>query len=282
VTPFVMRPSFVKSAMLCQMRAYYFHVEKLKLPPGIATEFGTAFHRTVLEKDQRRKIQTGEYAPLGELKEALFSDLEKSSTIVNPDDPEIQNLGGVSKAFGHYSDTGMAMLDKYNENREILAGRDVEVEYSAELGGVTVIGHIDVDISDTRFADLKTRDLSRRGARRRNADDVANDWQYATYAALKSKATDAPGIFVDEVNAYKKDPPEFARLESFRSARQHENVETVISNLSEIFRQGLMIPVDKGSTNGWVCSEKWCGAWKSVCPYGQRGQVSVALSNEGD
>jgi hypothetical protein len=260
------------------MRAYYFYVEKLRLPPGIATEFGSAVHRTILERDQKVKIRTGSYEPIEKLKECLYDDLEQSSRVVNPDDPEILDLGGVAKAFGVYSDTGMSMLDKYNENRDLLSGRAVETEIIGELGGVTVIGHLDVDVSDNRILDLKTRDLTRRGSRRRTPEQVHTDYQYSTYAALKAQKTGEQDQFVDEVNAYKKNPvPDFEVVKSWRGERQHEVLESVVANLSEVFKQGLMLPVDKGSTNGWVCSQKWCGAWESVCPYGKRSQVSVAL-----
>lgn len=277
------RPSMLVTAGRCLQQVYYFYILGLKLPPGVATSYGTALHKTLLEVDQKSRIESGTYRPLGELKEAFSGDFQSRLALCPDTDPEIEQYGGKKATNQAYERYGFGAIDKYNENREILAGRGVEVPFEIPFAGTTLKGTIDLEVSDNQIKDIKTKDLTRKSSRRATPKDVVASRQFSAYAAAKARMSGVEEQHVSGVYVYKAATPEIQEIPSIRGSESHEEIEAVAGALKRAIEADAFVPVDKSSQNGWCCSEKYCGAWKAFgrsdgfagCPYGERAQVRV-------
>jgi len=284
MTDFSPTPSGLSSAERCQLQFYYFNVLRLRLPPGIAREYGQVMDRTLLDVDQRSKIETGQYRPLEELKEGFTNGIKRAIIEVPDEDEEIQRLGSREKAYSEFQSIGLKTIDRYNENRGVLSGRAVQLSFNVPCGDGNLHGRFDVDVSDTRIRDLKTRDLSKKNSRRVSQDTVDEDTQIAAYGFAKYALSKNPDQFTDHVIAYKKAEPEIVTMSTFRGKLDHSIVEEKVTILHKIHDAGAFYPTGR---NSWVCQEKYCGAWKAGwnrsdgfegCPFGQRAKVSVAIT----
>ena len=276
-------PSGLATAERCQLQYYFFNVLRLKFPPGFAREYGHVLHGVLLEKDQKAKIETGQYRPIEELKESFADGFRGAVKEVPDEDDEIQRLGSREKAYSDYQGFGLRTIDKYNENRNALSGRAVEVSFEVPCGDARIHGRIDVDVADTRIRDLKTRDITKKGSRRVTQEAVDEDTQIAAYGYAKAKLSGVDDQFTDHVIAYKAAAPEIVTLSTVRQSQDHRVIEDKVTILHKIYDAGAFYPTGR---NSWVCQQKWCGAWQAGwartdgfegCPFGQRAKVSVAI-----
>ena len=281
-------PSMLVTAGRCLQQVYYFHVLHLKLPPGVAQSYGSALHKTLLEVDQKARIETGSYRPLDELKEHFSSDFQNRLELVEETDSEIVVYGGKKATNAAYERYGFATIDKYNQNRKILDGRAVEVPFEVPFADTKLTGWIDLDVSDTTFKDVKTKDLTRKTSRRATQKDVDFSRQFSAYAAAKAKMSGLPNQNLSGVYFYKKEQPEIGEIQSARGKSSHEEIEAIGAALKRTIEADAFVPVDKTSQNGWVCQEKYCGAYRSTgradgfpgCLYGERARVSTAIEGK--
>lgn len=281
-------PSMLATAGRCLQQVYYFHILKLKLPPGVAQSYGSSLHKTLLELDQKNRIDTGAYKPLEELKEHFASDFQTRLQLVDDTDPEIVQYGGKAATNAAYEKFAFGTLEKYNENRAILDGRGVEVPFEVPFADTKLTGYIDLDVSDSAFKDVKTKDLTRKTSKRATQKDVDFSRQFSAYAAAKARMTRQPVQTLSGVFFYKNQKPEIGEITSFRDEASHAEIESIAFKLKTIIEHDAFVPVDKTSQAGWVCQERYCGAWKAFgrkdgfegCPYGERSRVSVGLTKE--
>lgn len=280
-------PSMLVAAGRCLRQVYYFHILHLKLPPGVAQSYGSALHKTLLEVDQKSRIETGSYKPLGEIKEFFASDFQTRLTLCEETDPEIVTYGGRKAVNAAYEKFGFSTIEEYNKDRTILDGRAVEVPFEVPFAGTKLTGWIDLDVSDTHFKDVKTKDLTRRTSKRATQKDVDLSRQFSAYAAAKARMTGKELQTLSGVYFYKKDIPEIGEIPSIRTSASHEEIEGVGDALKRAIEADAFVPVDKSGQNGWVCSEKYCGGFNprpalgfEGCPFGARARVQVAIEKE--
>jgi len=280
-------PSMLSAAGRCLMQVYWFHIMKLRLRPGLAREHGRGIHKQLLDIDRKSFIETGKYRPIEELKEGFSVDLQHILPEISDSDEDIQRFGGPREALSHYEKSGLEIFDKYNEDRSVTEARDVEKEFEVECADTTMRGRFDLVMSDTQTGDIKTRDLSKKGARDRNEKEL-NDAQVQSYAFANARLTKEPNQCVDIIKVLTTKGEPIIRpvkLPIF-TERSHEAIEEKAYRLHKIIKADAFFPVEKSSQNGWVCQEKYCGAWKAFnrdddfegCPFGERSQVSVAVS----
>jgi hypothetical protein len=268
-------------------QVYHFYVMNRIVPPGIAVTFGKSIHKTVLELDQQSRIDGKGYRHISELKEAFTSDFQKEFEFVDPSDPDALRLGGHERAFNEYTSQGVGLLERYNENRDALAGRAVESPIVVPFADTELRGTLDVDIDDVSFADIKTRDFSKKGAKRQTLPNVQYRRQYQAYSAAKARLTGKVDQFVTESDWYKCDKPFIESLTAVNGPSQHEYIEGVAYEVNKSINAGSFPPVDKSSQMSWVCTAKFCGMYPATlpdgskgCPFGERGAVSVGTQKE--
>ena len=286
--PFL-RPSLLVAWGRCPQMVRHFYIDQRRVPPGIAVTFGKAIHKTVLELDQQSRIDGKGYRPISELKEAFHADFQKEFEYVDPSDPDALRLGGHEKAFGTYTNQGVSLLDRYNENRDVVAGRSVETPIEVPFADTVLKGTMDVDIDDVSFTDIKTRDFSKPRARKQTLSNIQYRRQYQAYSAAKAKLTGKVDQYVNESNWYKCDKPFIEQSTIVNGPAQHEYIEGVALEINKSINAGSFPPVDKSSQMAWVCSQKFCGMWPETlvdgskgCPFGQRGAVSMSLPNNSE
>jgi hypothetical protein len=273
-------PSLLKTAGKCGMQVYYFWVEKLKLAPGIAKSFGTSFHKATLDLDQAHKIATGAYRPIEELKQAFTDDFRAVIPECEDNDPEAERFGGKDQAYVVYQKQGLHLLDAYNVDRSILNGRAVEVAFSIPFADTKLDGRIDVDVSDTLFKDVKTKDMTRKYAKKATEKDYGNDRQFDAYAAAKWKMSGQEAQDTTAVMSYiTGNGGILQEIKTPRTIEDHKRTEELAYRVNQMIEKDVYLPVDKGSAAGWVCSAKYCGAYLprpgfAGCPFGARGRVS--------
>jgi CRISPR/Cas system-associated exonuclease Cas4 (RecB family) len=281
--PFL-RPSVLVAWGKCPKQVEYFYVQGRRVPPGIAVTFGKSIHKTVLDLDQQSRIDGKGYRSVSELKEFFHDDFQKEFEFVDAADPDALRLGGHEAAFGQYTDQGVLLLERYNEKRDAYAGRSVESVIEVPFADTVLRGTLDVDFDDSSFLDIKTRDFSKKGAKRQSLSNIQYRRQYQAYSAAKAKLTGKVDQYVSEANWYKCDKPFIEVQQVTNGPAQHEYIENVAAEINKSINAGAFPPVDKSSQQAWVCSARFCGMWPSTlpdgsegCPFGQRGAVSVAV-----
>lgn len=275
-------PSLLKTWGKCARQVWYGHILRIKAPPGIAQSFGTSLHKTLIEGDQANRILTGAYLPIGQLQEDFSKDFDERIIETDPFDRDAVDMGGHVAARDTLQRWGLKAIDKYNENRDLLSARAVEQPFSIPFGDGWLEGRFDLDVSPNVFKDLKTRDLSRPRSRKVGAPEVQHDHQFAAYAAAKARLEKEPVVGYSQVTIYKREAPLIEEVPAARGPAQHEAIELYAQEVQKSIQAGAFPPVDKSTTNGWVCQQRYCG-WHAAtlpdgspgCPWGARSQVQV-------
>jgi len=283
-------PSGLATFAKCGKMYEFFWVRNLKAPPGIAQTYGTSMHTTLIDGDQANRIRTGRYLPVEHLKENFAAEFDRRILETDPFDRDAVELGGHAKARDVLQRWGFASIEEYNKNRDVLSGRAVEVPFKIPYGEGTLEGRIDIDVSPSEFKDLKTRDLSRPRAKRISPSAVAYSIQYAAYAAAKARMEKEPEIRVSQVTLYKREKPiPLEEISVTRGPANHEAAEEYAATVQRAIAAGIFLPVDKSSTNAWVCQSRYCGAFQDPlpdgsrgCPFGSRASVSIAVKGESE
>jgi hypothetical protein len=289
-------PTMLSTASRCQMQVYWFHVERLRLPPGFADEYGKAFEKQVLSIDQVNKIATGNYLPLDALKEGIVSHIQSKASEIDAADEDVALYGGLDEATGAYCDAGVAALDKYNEVRDAFSPgpgaktNDIQYEFNVPIADTSLLGRMDIHASSNWTKDVKTRSLVKKRAKRRTQTQVDYDDQFASYAYANFQESGNPNQTVEALYVYRH--PSTATIEPLQTNKKeaaYDVLEDKAFRLHKILQSGSFYPVDPSGPGGWVCQEKYCGAWKAGwnrsdgfagCPFGQRAQISIGVSLE--
>lgn len=283
-------PSGLASFAKCAKQYEYAWIKRLKVPPGIAQEYGTSMHTTLIDTDQAHRIRMGGYLPVESLKETFASEFDRRILETDPFDRDAIEMGGHAKARDVLQRWGFASIEEYNKNRDVLSGRAVEVPFKIPFGDGDLEGRIDIDVSPSEFKDLKTRDLSRPRAKRIQPSAVAYSLQYAAYAAAKARIEKEPEIKVSQVTLYKREKPiPLEEISVVRGPLNHEATEEYAATVQRSIAAGIFVPVDRSSTNAWICSKRFCGYFSATlpdgspgCPWGEKASVSIAVKGESE
>ncbi len=279
----------LSTASRCQMQILWFHVERLRLPPGFADEYGKAFEKQVLAVDQTHKLATGAYLPIEALKEGIVSHMQAKAHEIKADDEDVALYGGLNEATGAYCDAGVVAMDKYNENREAFGGgsspADIQYEFNVPIADTRLIGRMDIHAGASWTKDVKTRSLVKKRAKRRTQVQVDYDDQFLAYAFANAQESGNQNQTVEALYVYRH--PNTTTIEPLQTTKKEEAydiLEEKAFRLHKMLQSGSFYPVDPSGPNGWVCQEKYCGAWRAGwnrsdgfagCPFGQRAQVAI-------
>lgn len=245
----------------CSAMYEFRYVQGIKVPPGIAVHAGTGVHAGAAE-DYRSKQANGHLLATDELEntavEAFEAALEKDGAIEDTPDARGDALDRTVKlARLHHSHVA-----PFHEPA------DVEKSFRLELNGfpIDVVGTIDLLESNGDLSDVKTSGKSP------SESIVHSSVQLSAYALAANVMRGLPPE--TEVNVrldYLVDTktPKHAPLESSRNIIDAQNFLQRVELANKLIESGIFPPT---SPSNWVCSERYCGYYKDVCPFGRRGR----------
>jgi hypothetical protein len=273
---FTLTPSLMDSMGKCPQQAYYAHIEKIKMPPGIALVTGTAYHEIILERDHAERIRTGSYLPISQVVEELSDKIRNSIEGIELQGEDLERYGTRDKAYTAEQKMAGAMLDLYNTNRDVLRPTVVELPFEVEFADTVLAGRFDSVVSPKTSEDLKTKDISKPRARKPREENLIESAQFQSYAAARAKMTGDPNQTVRAV--YFEKHPTAPAIEPFDlkfGEESHNAIEERAYRVHKIIQAGAFLPVDKSSQNGWICDTKWCGYYEDICPFGKKARVQA-------
>ncbi len=235
------------------------YVEKEIIPPGIAAIRGTGVHAGIKE-NFGQKIESHEDLKKSDIVDAALSGFKaelKGGFSLTPDEQSI----GRKKVVGAAMDTTAALSELYaDEMAPEYQPRLVEQRVKLELPDSShdLLGIIDMADDKDIVVDTKT------AAKSKSASDAVTSRQLTTYALLHRKHTGrvAKELRLEVLVATKK-----PKRQTLRTTRGPADFEVLAATMNAVFES-----IDLGNfppnTEGWWCSEKWCG-YATTCRYFQ-------------
>ena len=230
----------------CPRQYYFRYCENLILPPKTAMLQGRCVHKAQ-EHGFKKKLEAGRGYKTEECAE-VFADewskaLEEYEPIFEEDETKYSVL-----------DQGVALVRHYGK----VVGRYIKpamVEQEFRLSpwesGPHLVGYIDLVTSQKDLVDLKV------SSRLPNADAIHKDLQLSVYGMGFSALTDSlPRSYRWHMLIRTKVP----RVAILKTTRDESDFR-VFENTAEEVAKGIGAQVFPRRTDGWHCSEKFCGYW---------------------
>lgn len=254
-----------------------------KSPPDFALESKKLTHEIILEDDLGYKIQHKANRANSELAEIHRAKIESKVMPLAKEDPNLETPA--DKAVEEETRYFGSILTETESFRREVEPVAVEQSLQFDIGGVPVSCRLDL-ISDEVFSQ-RVEDLKRQGAAP-PIGSAATSRQLVTYAI----GTKIPHVGLVAVVENKKpkivrDTGEVSPGEIGRVTRQYQVAAAQISRAMET---GDFMPVDHGDKQkAWICSAKYCGAWRIgarawntgeliECPFGERSRVATSAA----
>lgn len=240
-------PSQINTFLTCRLRWFYRYRMGLKSAPQASMEFGTATHKTV-ELSLKLKRDTGKGLKIKEAKELFESNFKARVD-------ESQREAGLEMAWGEDTpekavDDGVKLIEEYKKNKTdgeaAITPEEIEKPFAVEgARGLRIEGRIDL-IEPDAVTDFKT------SSKKNGIDTYKNGRQLAAYNLVAKRPQGRIRLLV------RKQKPELVTYNIAVTERQgQEFVKTahyVKAEMEHIFP----------NTEGWHCSQRWCGFW-GVC-----------------
>ena len=243
----------------CSQQWVFRYIDGIKMPPGIAAHVGSGVHKGS-ELDLITKRDTGEHEPESVVVDAAVSGYEErlnSEGIFLPreDAPNAQKLLGEGK-------DQCANLAKtwYQDVAQDLKPMLIEQSITMPVEGLDVplMGIVDLLETDHVLRDLKTAKTKMSQA---NADSSLQPTMYREL--VKHHTGKHPtSIFFDVI--VKNKTPKVHKIETVRNDSDFDALVLRAQTMLKQVETGLVGPVEPGA---WICSEKWCGFYSSMCPF---------------
>lgn len=269
-------PSMLAMLVKCPRQAYYSYIENLRQPPGVAMLVGRATHDAV-EDDLRNKIENKE----------LLTDEEVGDIAASYLEMEWERSGEVHLQPDERSRGAQAVKGE-SKDRAVTLSLLHHSEIAPKLRPLTVEERFDIRI-DGCAHDLSGKlDVKEGGGDKR-------PWRSIRDTKTKAKTPPAGEVFADvQLQAYalaveltdKVKPKRIGRTYLVSLKRGAKAIEEDspppqdytpllqrIATASALLEAGVFMPCDP---NHWACSERFCGYWKDVCPFGRRARTMVA------
>jgi hypothetical protein len=247
----------------CPKAFEYRHIEGIRTPPAGAMYQGTAYHGG-LEENFKHKIATGKDLPVSEVEEVAA---ERWDNLLKRERPVLT----ADEELGALKDQVVSLVSVYrNEVAPTVLPKEAEKQLSLSVDGAFPIA-CQLDLIDIDDIDIEHK-TSRAAWSQDRAD---GDLQMTAYEYTRRKVLgrETPGGQFHI--AVKKKRPEIQQLQVVKTPEQLEGFEVVHKFVSQAIREGNFPP----RTDGWWCSEKWCGYW-NICPYGARAARQFLIEEE--
>lgn len=252
---FFLRPSGLSSFLMCP-KAY--QLERDAVPLGtsrsIATLEGTAIHRVMQEINERYLATQGIYPKAEEMVEfysqVLGNLLTQNSYLFSSEQHMAEEVVVIAKRAAYY----IPHYLRYYAPQ--ITPVEVEKEVQGTIGGIKVVGHIDLIRKDEDgnlvIVDYKT------GKQAKSEGTLDSDLQMGAYAILT-------GIHqVEYISFVKTKEPKIDRIRLTRTPHSLRRVVGSVQSISEMIDKGIFPYADPTS---WKCTSIQCQVW-DLCPQG--------------
>lgn len=254
----------------CGYQFYLRYIKGLREPPGVAMLTGTAGHRAA-DANLKHRLATG--APLPEEAvlqiaadqfDAAVAEQGVRLTDAEQDEGPLWVKGrakdmAVRVARAHYRLLAPKLkpIAVERKMRLVLEGFPFDVECT-----------IDVQEEGT-IRDLKNVARAPRG------DEARSHPQLHLYTLVRNAIDQAETekVVLDHIVKAASGP--YSVPVAAPAPRNFDHVLARLEAAARVVEAGNYYPTDPTGPSGWVCSEKHCGYWQSICPHGRRATVQV-------
>jgi hypothetical protein len=250
----------------CPKQYEFRYVEGLKIPPGVAQIRGRAFHGGIAH-NFRQKVGTRQDLPLDEVQGATAEQVDSEfagEVFLLPEEKTV----GVSKLKAVTKDEAVRMIGKHHAEiapaiQPVMVEQKITLRPDPEKFPAEIVGVLDLADEQDFIRDNKT------ASKTPNADAAQASQQLTTYALLFRAKTGRKerGVALDTVVMTKAGTLSVNVQESTRDGQDIERLKNRMQIALAAIKTGIFPPANPDS---WWCSEKWCGYWDSVCPFGRK------------
>ena len=259
----VMSESAFRMLVRCGMQFFWRYIEGLVIPPGISMVVGTATDVSV-DTDLNFKKNTGALRIDDEIKDiardALNLNWQKGVRLVGDELKESQK-----KLKGEAVDDAVTLSTLHHkELAPTIEPVEIQRFWKLELADYPydLTGRIDIEEPD------KTRDV-KTSAKSPSWDEAHKSRQLTIYS-LARKITKGVGwkkLSLDYLIRTKT--PKHIVLETERTEEDFQGFFRLYERAMFVIEKGAFMP----NTDGWHCSDRYCGYWADRCPFGRRSQI---------
>lgn len=249
----------------CPLQFYFRHILKKKEPPRAAMYQGVAYHHGV-EVNLRQKVETLTDLPVEEVR---AETADRWEALIREEMPPLPK----ARTAGELKDQTIQLVTLYHESTApSVMPALVEQRFRCDMpdSPYGLSGGVDLIDLDDIIVDHKT------SAKRWTVDQASGSVQFNAYEYGRRKLTgrtETPGVQVHV--AVKKNSPEIQRIACPKTAADMLGFESIHRYVSQAVARGDFPP----RTDGWWCSENWCGYWNR-CPHGARKAVIFSTAQE--
>lgn len=263
------RPHLSPSAMRmwnrCGEQFRFRYIENIKkVPLGAALVLGRTAHEAV-EENFKWKWRTGECKPTEEILDVFSAQYDRLL-----DTEEVRFWKDERDEYltdpGKLKDEGVKCVTVHSEKLApyVTPGEEPEQWFRVDMGGSRdLLGKTDIVDIDGIIIDQKFE------GKKQPADEVAKDIQFSAYARSRMDPDKVdPNAFVElrrdsVLRSTKTMGPRAVQTPVRRTAEQLKRFNDLFHATEEAIDKGAFVP----KTEGWHCSEKWCGFW-NLCKHG--------------
>ena len=264
-------------SMLCRCGEQYRrrYIEGEIIPPGIAAVTGSGAHAAI-STDLGRKIETGELAPVEELRDTardyVDAEFRRGAYRLLPEEKPLgkkhwrdESVDWAIRFAGcHHAELAPTLTPSHAERKWVVKLKG----FPCDLAGM-------LDVQETRpDGTITVRDTKTGG----KVNDASTSLQLTMYAmAVRVLDGTMPALCtLDNVvrRAPKKNP--HAELVVSETQRTEEDFKTLLRRVETAVRlieAGVFPPANP---DDWWCSERFCGFYNAGCPY-VRGRRAYAV-----
>ena len=235
----------------CPKQYYYRYIEELVSPPSGMLILGKSGHEAI-GYNYGQKIESHKDLKTSEVVDYFAEDFDSR---VENEEPVFTD-----KTPGQLKDSGVSVLKEYQKTKsKLIQPKAVEQEFNIEFENVDygLKGFIDLVTNDEKVIDHK---FSKRTPSQAALDESLQLTAYrAGYEWLFESEPKELGF--DYLITKKK--PEIRYFETFRTKEDVDEYMELLGQISELIKTGIFYK----NTQGWQCSEKFCGYFSKCRPH---------------
>jgi hypothetical protein len=231
-------------------------------PPNAKAFVGTCFHDS-MAANFTNKALTGKDEKLDTLKDIFVQNFNNPDREVVWDDPKSKEEANGLAVVEHYYTNFCPMLTPFSEEA-------VEVALKIDMNGFHIVGHPDLVTVEKKVTDHKSV-ASKRSFSKWTPEQAAGKPQSFGYPLAGQS-----GLFGDKV-LFEVDYNVVAPTGEVRQVNAVKDKDQIGRWLKNVRHLHAMLEAEKpiANTQGWWCSEKWCGYWFD-CEFGDK-QVTYVI-----
>ncbi len=250
----------------CPKQYEFRYIEKLIIPPGVAQIRGRSFHQGVAH-NFRQKIETRSDLPVDEIQEATADSVDAEfagELFLLPE----ERSAGLSYLKGRTKDEAVSMVCLHSKEiapavQPILVERRITLKPDKDKFPAEIVGYLDLVDEQDFIRDNKT-------SKKTPPKTAAETSQQLTIYALLFRALTGRkerGVSLDTVIRTEAGNMSVNIQESKRDSADIEILKKRMGISLASIKTGIFPPTNP---DNWWCSEKWCGYWDGICPFGRK------------